>query len=355
MSKFFNTKFANLDAYVPGEQPQDMQYIKLNTNESPYRTSQNVIDAAKTASLKLNLYSDPNMSELTHKIQQVCRIPESKIMCTNGSDEALNFVFMAFCTGSNNKVAFPDVTYGFYKVFAQLYNIDFNEISLKDDFTIDYRDYCGINKNIVIANPNAPTGLSIPLWQIEEIVKSNPNNTVTIDEAYIDFGGESAVPLIEKYSNLIVVRTFSKSRSLAGARLGYVVADEELIRDLNKLRFSTNPYNVNAMTQACGIAALQDNFYYTDNCKKIVAARENTKKALESMGFDVINSDTNFLLIKNVKIDGELLYLELKKRGVLVRHFNTERIKQYNRVTIGTPEQMKVFINTVNDILRSQK
>lgn len=355
MSKFFNTKFANLDAYVPGEQPQDMQYIKLNTNESPYRTSQNVIDAAKTASLKLNLYSDPNMSELTHKIQQVCRIPESKIMCTNGSDEALNFVFMAFCTGSNNKVAFPDITYGFYKVFAQLYNIDFNEIPLKDDFTIDYRDYCGINKNIVIANPNAPTGLSIPLWQIEEIVKSNPNNTVTIDEAYIDFGGESAVPLIEKYSNLIVVRTFSKSRSLAGARLGYVVADEELIQDLNKLRFSTNPYNVNAMTQACGIAALQDNFYYTDNCKKIVAARENTKKALESMGFDVINSDTNFLLIKNVKIDGELLYLELKKRGVLVRHFNTERIKQYNRVTIGTPEQMKVFINTVNDILRSQK
>lgn len=355
MSKFFNTKFANLDAYVPGEQPQDMQYIKLNTNESPYRTSQNVIDAAKTASLKLNLYSDPNMSELTHKIQQVCRIPESKIMCTNGSDEALNFVFMAFCTGSNNKVAFPDVTYGFYKVFAQLYNIDFNEISLKDDFSIDYRDYCGINKNIVIANPNAPTGLSIPLWQIEEIVKSNPNNTVTIDEAYIDFGGESAVPLIEKYSNLIVVRTFSKSRSLAGARLGYVVADEELIQDLNKLRFSTNPYNVNAMTQACGIAALQDNFYYTDNCKKIVAARENTKKALESMGFDVINSDTNFLLIKNDKIDGKLLYLELKKRGVLVRHFNTERIKQYNRVTIGTPEQMKVFINTVNDILRSQK
>lgn len=291
------------------------------------------------------------MTELTHKIQQVCCIPMSQVMCTNGSDEALSYIFMAFCSGGNNKVAFPDITYGFYKVFAQLYGIDFDEIPLKDDLSIDYRDYCGINKNIVIANPNAPTGLSIPLWQIEEIVKSNPNNTVTIDEAYIDFGGESAVPLIKKYNNILVVRTFSKSSSLAGARLGYLTANEELIHDLNKIRFSTNPYNVNAMTQACGIAALQDIFCYRENCQRIIKTRENTKKALEELGFNVVNSDTNFLLIKNDRIDGETLYLELKKRGILVRHFNTERIKQYNRVTIGTPEQMSTFVSIVSDIL----
>lgn len=354
MSKFFNDKYSTLKAYVPGEQPQDRCYIKLNTNESPYPPTQNVIAAAKTASAKLNLYSDPNMKVLTNKVCDIYKVPFSNVMCCNGSDEALNFIFTAFCS-DNQKVAFPDITYGFYSVFAQLHGSDYTEIPLKDDFSIDYRDYCGINKNIVIANPNAPTGLSLPLWQIEEIVKSNPDNVVTVDEAYIDFGGESAVPLIEKYDNLIVVRTFSKSKSMAGARLGFAVANEEIINDLNTLRFSTNPYNVNAMTQACGVAALQDIFIYSNYCKNIINTRENTKKELESIGFDVINSDTNFLFIKNDKIDGEKLYTELKKRGILVRHFNNERILQYNRVTIGTPDQMAKFITAVCDILGVKK
>lgn len=354
MSRFLNDKYAKLNAYIPGEQPRDMKYVKLNTNESPYPPTQNVISAAKTASAKLNLYSDPDMKILTHRISDIFNVPCSKIMCTNGSDEALNFIFDAFCS-DNRKVAFPDITYGFYSVFAQLYGADCTEIPLKDDFSLDYRDYCGINRNIVIANPNAPTGLSVPLWQIEEIVKSNPHNIITVDEAYIDFGGESAVLLTDEYDNLAVVRTFSKSKSMAGARLGFVVANEEIIKDLNTLRFSTNPYNVNAMTQACGIAALQDNFIYTDYCKKIIGTREITKVELRSLGFDVIDSDANFLFIKNDKIDGEQLYTELKKRGVLVRHFNKERIKQYNRVTIGTPEQMKQFINTVCDILGVNK
>lgn len=350
MSKFLNGKYSKLNAYVPGEQPHDMKYIKLNTNESPYPPTQNVISAAKTASAKLNLYSDPYMKELTHKVGDIYKAPSSRIMCTNGSDEALDFIFRAFCSDCQN-VVFPDITYGFYPVFAQLYGADYTEIPLKDDFSIDYRDYCGINQNIVIANPNAPTGLSLPLWQIEEIVKSNPHNVVTVDEAYIDFGGESAILLTEKYDNLAVVRTFSKSKSMAGARLGFVVANEEIIKDLNTLRFSTNPYNVNAMTQACGIAALQDIFIYTNYCKKIIDTREVTKKKLELLGFNIINSDANFLFIKNNKIDGEQLYTELKKRGVLVRHFDKERIKQYNRVTIGTPEQMEQFVNTVCDII----
>lgn len=350
MSKFLNNKYSTLKAYVPGEQPQDRHYIKLNTNESPYPPTQNVIAAAKTASAKLNLYSDPNMKVLTHKVCEIYKVQFSNVMCCNGSDEALNFIFTAFCS-NGQKVAFPDITYGFYSVFAQLHGADYMEIPLRDDFSIDYRDYCGINKNVVIANPNAPTGLSLPLWQIEEIVKSNPDNIVTIDEAYIDFGGESAILLTEKYDNLIVIRTFSKSKSMAGARLGFVVANEEIIKDLNILRFSTNPYNVNAMTQACGVAALQDIFIYTQNCKKIIETRETTKKELEAMGFDVINSDTNFLFIKNDKIDGEKLYAELKKRGILIRHFNNERILQYNRVTIGTPEQMATFIGEVRDIL----
>lgn len=354
MSRFLIDKYKKLNAYVPGEQPRDMKYVKLNTNESPYPPTQNVISAAKTASTKLNLYSDPYMKALTHQISSIYNVPSSKIMCTNGSDEALNFIFDAFCS-NNRKVAFPDITYGFYSVFAQLHGADYTEIPLKDDFSIDYRDYCGINRNIIIANPNAPTGLSLPLWQIEEIIKSNPDNLVTIDEAYIDFGGESAVLLTAKYDNLAIVRTFSKSKSMAGARLGFAVANEEIIKDLETLRFSTNPYNVNAMTQACGIAALQDNFIYANYCKKIIEAREKTKKELRELGFDVIDSDANFLFIKSDKIDGKTLYTELKKRGVLVRHFDKERIKQYNRISIGTPEQMKIFISTICDILGANK
>lgn len=350
MSRFFSNKYKNLKAYTPGEQPRDMQYIKLNTNESPYPPSHAVMAAVAAEVNKLGLYSDPECTELVAQASNVFGVKPAQILMTNGSDEILNFAFMAFCDEAH-PVVFPDITYGFYPVFAELNGIQYKKIPLKEDFSIDPKNYIGIGKNIVIANPNAPTGLVLSLLDIERIVAGNPNNVVVIDEAYVDFGAESAVSLIDKYDNLLVTQTFSKSRSMAGARLGFGIGSESLIADLCTIKYSTNPYNVNRMTMAAGTAALRENDYYMKNCKKIVETRENTKKALEALGFFVTDSKANFLFAKSDKIDGETLYLELKKRGVLVRHFSAEAIKDYNRITVGTPEQMGILIERVKEIL----
>lgn len=350
MSRFFSNQYKNLKAYTPGEQPRDMQYIKLNTNESPYPPSPAVMAAVAAEVNKLGLYSDPECTELVAQASNVFGVKPAQILMTNGSDEILNFAFMAFCDEAH-PVVFPDITYGFYPVFAELNGIQYKKIPLKEDFSIDPKNYIGIGKNIVIANPNAPTGLVLSLLDIERIVAGNPNNVVVIDEAYVDFGAESAVSLIDKYDNLLVTQTFSKSRSMAGARLGFGIGSESLIADLCTIKYSTNPYNVNRMTMAAGTAALRENDYYMKNCKKIVETRENTKKALEALGFFVTDSKANFLFAKSDKIDGETLYLELKKRGVLVRHFSAEAIKDYNRITVGTPEQMGILIERVKEIL----
>lgn len=350
MSRFFSNKYKNLKAYTPGEQPKDMQYIKLNTNESPYPPSPSVSLAVMNEVGKLGLYSDPECTELISEASGVFGVKPTQILMTNGSDEILNFAFMAFCDDTH-PIVFPDITYGFYPVFAELNGIPYEKIPLKEDFSIDVNDYIGIGKNIVIANPNAPTGLILSLNDIQRIVESNPDNVVIIDEAYVDFGTESAVSLIERYDNLLVTQTFSKSRSMAGARLGFGIGAESLIADLCTIKYSTNPYNVNRMTMAAGAAALRENDYYMENCKKIMATREFTKKELEKLGFFVTESKANFLFAKSDAIDGETLYLELKKRGVLVRHFTTEKIKDYNRITIGTPEQMLIFLDRVQDVL----
>ena len=351
MSRFFSTKYQNLKAYTPGEQPRDMQYIKLNTNESPFPPSPSVAEAVAVEVGKLALYSDPECTELVAEASKVFGVDKSQILMTNGSDEILNFAFMAFCD-AEHPIVFPDITYGFYPVFAELNGIPYEKIPLKDDFSIDVNDYIGIGKNIVIANPNAPTGLTLSLDEIEQIVKTNPDNIVIIDEAYVDFGAESAVSLINTYDNLLVTQTFSKSRSMAGARLGFGIASSALIADMQTIKYSTNPYNVNRMTMAAGVAALRENDYYMDNCKKIAAVREYTKNELEKLGFFVTDSKANFLFAKSERIDGELLYKELKKRGVLVRHFTTEKIAQYNRITIGTKEQMDVFLAKTKEILK---
>ncbi len=350
MSRFFTEKYSSLVPYTPGEQPQDMQYVKLNTNESPYPPSEGVTLAAQNESRRLQLYSDPECVLLRKKMSEVFGVKPGQILMVNGSDELLNFAFMAFAD-EKRPLAFADITYGFYPVFAQLNHIPYTEIPLKDDFTLDINDYIGINKNIVIANPNAPTGIGISLEDIEKIVKSNPDNVVVIDEAYIDFGGESAVPLIEKYDNLIVSGTFSKSRSMAGARLGFGIANEALIADMNTVKYSTNPYNVNRMTGAAGIAALEDNDYYMANCRKIQQTRAWTVAELEKLGFTVLPSKANFVFAKSEKISGEKLYTELKKNGVLIRHFTKPKICEYNRITIGTPEQMKILIDTIKKII----
>ncbi len=349
MSRFLSNKYKQLAEYVPGEQPQDRKYIKLNTNESPFAPSQGVIDAINEKQVEnLRLYCDPECKKLKNAIADLyCVLPEN-VYVANGSDDILNFAFMAF---GQDGVAFPDVSYGFYSVFAELYGIKPTIIPLKHDFTIDKNDYCGQNKLIVIANPNAPTGIALTLTDIEDIIKTNPDNVVLIDEAYVDFGAESVLSLTKKYKNLLCVQTFSKSKSLAGARLGFAVADAQIIADLEKIKYSTNPYNVNGLTQIAGTAAIKENDYYSENAKKIISNREFTCFELEKLGFEFTNSKANFIFAKSNKIGGKALYQALKEKGILVRHFDKERINDYNRITVGSREEMEIFIQKVKEIL----
>ena len=352
MSRFLNKKYENLEAYTPGEQPQDIKYIKLNTNESPFPPSKGVLEAVnKEQAALLRLYSDPECKTLRKALASLYDVEVENVYLSNGSDDILNFAFMAF---AEKEVTFPEISYGFYKVFADLYGLEKKMVPLQDDFSICAADYSNQNDLVVIANPNAPTGLTLSLDQIEGILKSNPDNVVVIDEAYVDFGAESAVPLTKKYKNLLVVQTFSKSRSMAGARLGFAIADKELIDDLNKIKYSTNPYNVNRLTLVAGEAAIRDNDYYMENCKKIIEARDYATSSLTELGFEVIPSKANFIFAKSNDIGGQELYDSLKSRGILIRHFTTEKIKDYNRITIGTMEEMTKFVETVKAILEEQ-
>lgn len=353
MSKFLSQRLSALTEYVPGEQPRDKKYIKLNTNESPFPPSAKAIEAVTKAELSdLRLYSDPECKLLKEEIAKYYGVDSENVFVSNGSDEALNFFFMAFCD-SEKEVCFPDISYGFYKVFADLYNLKYEQIPLKDDFAIDVNDYLDKGKNIVIANPNAPTGMVLDISEIEKIVSSNSDSVVVIDEAYVDFGGESAVELTKKYSNLMVVQTFSKSRSLAGARLGFAIADSEIIKDLEKIKFSTNPYNINRITLVLGREAIADREYFEKNILLIKEAREYTAKELTRLGFTVLSSKANFVFAKSDKISGLELYKKLKDRGILVRHFEKERISDFNRITIGTMEDMKKLISEAEDILKN--
>ena len=353
MSRFFSDRFQSLTPYTPGEQPRDMQYIKLNTNESPFPPSPAVMAAVAAESGRLQLYSDPTCDTLVKAATARFGVAEDMVVWGNGSDEILNFAFMAFADDSRPLV-FPDITYGFYPVFADLNHIPYTAIPLKEDFTVDPADYTKPGKTVVIANPNAPTGLSLPLSAIETILAADPSRVVIVDEAYVDFGGESAVPLVHRYDNLLVVQTFSKSRSMAGARLGFAIGSPALIQDLNTIRYSTNPYNVNRMTMAAGAAALADDDYYMQNARTVAETRQWTATQLEGLGFSVLPSRANFVFATHPAIGGQALYLALKQRGILVRHFNKERLHPYVRITIGTMEQMQTFTDTVRAILEEQ-
>ncbi|MBE6596333.1 MAG: histidinol-phosphate transaminase [Ruminococcaceae bacterium] len=352
MSRFLNEKYKALKEYVPGEQPKDMKYVKLNTNESPFPPSEGVVNAVNRENAELlRLYPDPDCSELCEKLAGLFGFEKENVFVSNGSDDILNFAFMAFCSDGETPVVFPDISYGFYKVYADLHKADYQQIPLKADFSICADDYVGVGKNVVIANPNAPTGLTLSLDEIERIVASNPENIVLIDEAYVDFGARSCIGLVPKYDNLIVVRTFSKSYSLAGARLGFAIASKEIIADLNKIKFSTNPYNINRISLIAGCRAIEENSYYMNNCKLIAKTRRRVTEELRRIGFEVLDSEANFIFARTAEMDGETLYLELKKRGVLVRHFTVERIKDFNRITIGTDDEMNVFLREVKTIL----
>jgi len=266
----------------------------------------------------------------------------------NGSDDILNFAFMAY--GQMGAV-YPDITYGFYPVFGELHGVDCTEIPLKEDFTVNPEEYLGLNKLIVIANPNAPTGISLGVEAIEQILKTNPNGVVVIDEAYVDFGGQSVYPLIRQYDNLLVVRTFSKSRCLAGGRLGYAIAPAALIEDLEKIKYSTNPYNINRLTLLLGEKTVEAEEYYQQKCREIITVREKTAGQLRSLGFEVLESDANFLFARTPQMPGAQLYSALKERGILVRHFTKPRIKDFNRITVGTAQQMQTLMDTIKEIL----
>ena len=350
MSRFLSSKYKDLTPYVPGEQPKDRRYIKLNTNENPFPPSPRAQALAAEAAAGLQLYSDPECTLLVEKAAQYYGIDRDEIIFTNGSDEMLNFAFMTFCD-DNRPAVFPDITYGFYSVFAELNHIPYTTIPLRDDFSVGVEDYLGLNKTIFLANPNAPTGLALPMERIEAILQSNPDNIVVIDEAYADFNGESAVPLIHKYENLLVIQTFSKSRSMAGARLGLGIGCKTLIRDLNVIKYSTNPYNVNSMTMAAGIGSLEDTEYFKTTLETILQNREWTADALKALGFSMTDSRTNFLFVTHPKLDGAKLYQQLKDRGILVRFFNTPRLKDYNRITIGSKDEMQVLVTTIKEIL----
>lgn len=350
MSKFLSEKYATLTPYTPGEQPKERKYVKLNTNESPFPPSPLAIERASKASENLQLYSDPDSSALTGTLSRVYDVKRSEVLVTNGSDEALNFAFMAYCDQKTPAV-FADITYGFYKVFAQINNVPYRTIALNENFGINISDYFNAKGTIFIANPNAPTGIALTLAEIEQILINNIDNVVVIDEAYVDFGAESAVSLINKYENLLVTQTFSKSRSMAGARLGYAIGCEKLISDLNAIKYSLNPYNVNRMTSEAGIGALEDKAYFEKNCAEIVENREWTKNELVKLGFFVTNSVTNFLFAKSKDIDGGELYEKLKQRGVLVRHFSQNRISDFVRITVGSKEEMNILMQNIKEIL----
>ena len=349
MSRFLKAQLQALDAYTPGEQPRDMQYIKLNTNESPYPPAPSVVEAMTEKQVELlRLYSDPTARGLKEKLAALYGVGPNQVFVSNGSDEVLNFAFLAF---GEQGVVFPEISYGFYEVFGDLYALDYRKIPLQEDFSIDHQDYCDSGKMVVIANPNAPTGMSLSLGQIEEILKSNRDQVVLIDEAYVDFGGETVLPLLKQYDNLLITRTFSKSRCLAGGRLGYAFGSPELIADLEKIKYSTNPYNVNRLTLLLGEKTVEAEAYYQEKCAEIIATRTWTAKELERLGFTVLPSQTNFLFAKTDKMDGGVLYEKLKARGILVRHFTNPKICQFNRITIGTQEQMQQLIRTLEEVL----
>lgn len=349
MSRFFSSRYAALTPYTPGEQPQDQDYLKLNTNESPFPPSPGVAAAVAAQCGKLQLYSDPQCAGLRWALAERYGVKPANIMVGNGSDEVLDLAFCAFA-GEERPLYFADVTYGFYPVFAAKNRLPYEVIPLKEDFTIDPADYFGKNGVAVIANPNAPTGLALRLDAIEAILQANPDGVLIVDEAYVDFGAESAAALLDRYDNLLVVRTFSKSRSMAGARLGFAIGCEALIADLETLRYSTNPYNVNRMTLAAGEAALAEDDYYMDNCRRIAAIRQDVAGQLKAMGWRVLPSKTNFLFAASPKLGGKAMYQALRQKGVLVRHFDAPRTRDFIRITIGDETQMERFVNTVKEI-----
>ncbi|WP_141434441.1 histidinol-phosphate transaminase [Bacillus sp. 03113] len=352
MSQYWNQLVKKLEPYVPGEQPKDKSYVKLNTNENPYPPSPYVLEAITQAvNDQLRLYPDPNCDQLRETIAKHFKLSSNQVFVGNGSDEVLGFSFMSFFS-PDRPVLFADITYSFYKVYANLCDLNVNLIPLDDDFSLPMTPFCEPNGGVVIPNPNAPTGQLLPLTSIKTILDANPDSVVIVDEAYVDFGGESAVPLIHDYPNLLVVQTLSKYSSLAGIRVGFALGHPELIDGLNRLKNSFNSYTIDRLALAGAVAAIEDNQYFQETAQKIMATREHTTAQLKELGFSIVPSKANFIFITHPEVEAEFLFHQLKTMGILVRYFNKPRISNYLRVTIGTDEEMEQFLSGVKTILQ---
>ena len=402
MSRFLSKASESLLPYTPGEQPQGRKFIKLNTNECPYPPSPKVAEAilagyeeiaagcgtagaadmaeqAETAGCgcnagateagkmaekaarvmppelaNLRLYSDPEERVLIEAIADHYGVGTNQVIAGNGSDEILGFAFRAFCD-QNAPLQFADLTYGFYPALCGLYGIPFKVVPLEEDFTLNIEPYKNCGNNVIIANPNAPTGMNLPLSAIEEVAASNPDRVVMVDEAYVDFGGESCVSLLPKHENLVIIQTFSKSRSLAGARVGFAIANPELIADMNRIKYSFNPYNVNRLSILAGAAAMRD-WDYTKECTgRICKTREKTTEALRALGFTVLDSKTNFIFAKSGDMPGKVYFDGLREAGILVRRWDSERIKDYVRISIGSEEEMETFVEETKKLVEAAR
>ena len=352
MSRFLSPEAARLAPYTPGEQPVDMDYVKLNTNESPFPPSPGVAEAITRAEMeKLKLYSDPVCGQLNKAIAARYGLKPENVISGNGSDEILAFAFRAFC-GTGRGVAFADITYSFYRSQAALFGLDAALVPLREDFSLHVDDYMDFPGTVVIANPNAPTGMALPRTEIRRLLEAGPDRLVIVDEAYVDFGGESCVPLIEQFDNLLVVQTMSKSRSLAGGRLGFALGCEELISGLNRVKYSFNPYNVNRLSLLAGAAAMRDEDYFQTCCRTIRDNRAWLTGQLEELGFTVLPSRANFVFAKSDRLSGGALYRGLKRMGVLVRWWaDSGRIEDYVRITVGSMEQLETLMSRIKTLL----
>lgn len=351
MSRYLSRRFAALAPYVPGEQPKMQNLIKLNTNENPYPPSPKVMEAVSSDEVaRLRLYSDPDATPLIAAIAKRYGLAREQVFVGNGSDEVLGLAFLAF-GGEEKAFKFPALSYGFYPVFAKLFGVRFTAVPLREDFTLAPANYMDNAANVVIANPNAPTGLAISLEDIRAICRANPDNVVIIDEAYADFGDFSAASLLGECENLLIVQTMSKSRSLAGMRVGFALGSRELIADLQRMKFSFNPYNLDRLAILAGTAAMEDEAYFDDCVKKVVSTRERTYAALRALGMTVLPSKTNFLFARPEGMPGKTVFDALRARGILVRRWDDPSICDWLRISIGTDEEMDVLLSALNEIL----
>ncbi|MFS2122536.1 histidinol-phosphate transaminase [Pseudomonas sp. Pseusp97] len=347
MSKFWSPFVKDLVPYVPGEQPKLARLVKLNTNENPYGPSPKVV-AAIQAELNdtLRLYPDPNADRLKQTIAEYHGVKTSQVFVGNGSDEVLAHAFHALFQ-HGKPLLFPDVTYSFYPVYCGLYGIDFEALPLDEQFQIRVEDYARPNGGIIFPNPNAPTGCLLPLEAIERLLQSSPDSVVLVDEAYVDFGGETAISLVNRYPNLLVAQTLSKSRSLAGLRVGFAVGHEDLIEALERVKNSFNSYPLDRLALAGAVASFEDQAYFEQTCNAVIHSREKLVAELKTLGFDVLPSAANFIFARHPQRDGAELAAALREEGVIVRHFKQQRINQFLRISIGTEEQNQALIDAL--------